>query len=88
MTGLVSGGPRAAPALCLFVSVLTFALTPARSGTARGAALETQTGESLVLAGMEPGHLFRGRVVRGSVVVRSTYLAGLPHTVVYAEGRD
>lgn len=45
-------------------------------------------GESLVLAGETPGLLCHGRLVKGSVQVRSTYLEGKPETVVYEEGRD
>src|SRR5262245_48836224 len=53
-----------------------------------GAAPEQQTGESLVLAGTDPGQLVHRRLARGSVVVRSTYFAGRPNAVAYSEGKD
>ena len=68
------------PALALAVLV----------GTAAPEAAEppSQTGESLVLPGTEPGRLVHRRLAKGSVVVRSTYTPKLPNTVVYTEGRD
>ena len=45
-------------------------------------------GESLVLAGTAPGNLCFDRIVKGSVVVRSTYLAGAAKSIVYGEGTD
>jgi lysophospholipase L1-like esterase len=45
------------------------------------------TGESLVLAGTEPGRLAHRRLVTGSVSVRSTYRPGAG-TVTYEEGKD
>ena len=47
-----------------------------------------QVGESLVLAGVEPGQLAHRRLAPGSVVVRSRYRADLPGNVVYREGED
>src|SRR5436309_1937335 len=47
-----------------------------------------QTGESLVLPGLEPGQLVHRRLVPGSVVVRSTYLPGARGSVLYREGQD
>jgi lysophospholipase L1-like esterase len=47
-----------------------------------------QTGESLVLAGQEPGHLVHHRLVPGSVVVRSTYLPDAANSVVYRARQD
>lgn len=74
------------------VSLLSLAviLALAALGAAptEGAAEVLQTGESLVLAGEEPGQLLHHRLVRGSVVVRSTYLPGKPDGVVYQEGQD
>lgn len=45
-------------------------------------------GESMVLAGVEPGRLLFAGVVPGSIVVRSTYEPGGKDTVVYEQGRD
>jgi len=47
-----------------------------------------QQGESLVLAGTDPGQLVHHRLLKGSVAIRSTYLPALPTTVVYTEGKD
>ncbi len=63
---------------------LACALTP----DAGGADVPPQVGESLVLAGTDPGRLFHGEAAPGSVRVRSTYLAGAPGAVSYEEGRD
>lgn len=54
---------------------------------AQGDAMLVQ-GESLVLTGAEPGNLCFEQVVQGSLTLRSTYVAGLAGSVVYAEGRD
>jgi|GEM_PF-146889 len=45
-------------------------------------------GESLVLAKTDPGNLCFDHVAKGSVVVRSTYLAGAEKSVVHKEGVD
>jgi len=45
-------------------------------------------GESLVLAKMEPGNLCFDHVKKGSLVVRSTFVAGKEGSVVYDEGTD
>ena len=45
-------------------------------------------GESLVLAQDAPGSLCFDHVVKGSVTVRSTYVAGTEKSVVYQEGAD
>lgn len=47
-----------------------------------------ERGESLVLAGTDPGQLVHHRLMKGSVIIRSTYLPSLPTTVVYTEGKD
>lgn len=52
------------------------------------AGVQTMIGDSLLLAGETPGKLCFDKVVAGSVVVRSTYEAGLANTVVYEEGKD
>lgn len=46
------------------------------------------TGESLVLAGRDPGKLMFADVVPGSVAVRSAYDPNAKGTVVYEQGRD
>ncbi len=46
------------------------------------------TGESLVLAGQEPGNLCFDRIVPGSVVVRNAYDPNKPGVVVYEADRD
>lgn len=45
-------------------------------------------GESLVLAGAEPGNLMFASVVPGSITIRSTYEPGGKDTIVYEQGRD
>lgn len=45
-------------------------------------------GESLVLIGAEPARVWRGPILGKNVVLRSTYLPGLPNTVVFTEGKD
>lgn len=45
-------------------------------------------GESLVLAGTEPGKLLFADIVPGSIVVRSAYDPGAKGVVVYEQGRD
>lgn len=45
-------------------------------------------GESLVLAGTQPGKLMFANVVPGSIVVRSAYEPGGKETIVYEQGRD
>jgi lysophospholipase L1-like esterase len=47
-----------------------------------------ETGESLVLAGLEPGQLVHRRLAPGSVIVRSTYRADAAGSVIYREGED
>jgi lysophospholipase L1-like esterase len=46
------------------------------------------SGESLVLAKTEPGNLCFDGVVKGTLVLRSTYLPGADGSVVYEEGKD
>jgi len=46
------------------------------------------TGESLVLAGREPGKLMFTGLLPGSISVRSTYEPGGKDTIVYEQGRD
>lgn len=53
-----------------------------------GISVVRHLGESLVLPGTDPGQLAHPKVVPGSVQVRSTYLPGLPNTVVYEVGKD
>jgi acyl-CoA thioesterase-1 len=75
--------------LSIALPLLGLALALAVSAVpAEGAASERVIGESLVLAGTEPGQLVHRRLAHGSVVVRSTYPAGRPDTVVYVEGQD
>jgi lysophospholipase L1-like esterase len=45
-------------------------------------------GESLVLAKTEPGNLCFDQVTKGSLTLRSTYVAGKKGSVVYTEGVD
>lgn len=45
-------------------------------------------GESLVLVKTEPGKLCLDQVVKGSLTLRSTFVAGKEGSVVYEEGRD
>lgn len=45
-------------------------------------------GESLVLARTEPANLCFDQIVRGSLTLRSTFVAGKPDSLVYEEGRD
>ena len=58
----------------------------ASPGASRG--LETQTGESVVLAGEAPANLAFAPLLSQPVSVRSTYRDGLPRTVHYEPGRD
>jgi acyl-CoA thioesterase I len=74
--------------LSLLTLAAVFLLLCALSAPAESASGERVAGESLVLAGTEPGQLIHHRLKRGSVAVRSTYRPGLPETVVYEEGRD
>jgi len=53
-----------------------------------GAALEFQTGESVVLAGEIPGQLAFAPLLSRRVAVRNTYLDRLPRTLHYRPGRD
>lgn len=56
------------------------------------AAEETTTtevvGDSLVLVKSEPGNLCFEKIVPGTVELRSTFMAGLPETVVYENEKD
>jgi len=45
-------------------------------------------GESLVLAGTQPGNLCFDRILTGSLTLRSTYVATHSNVVVYTEGLD
>ena len=45
-------------------------------------------GESLVLVKTEPGKLCFDQVSKGSLTLRSTYVAGNPDGIIYSEGRD
>src|ERR1017187_1182240 len=51
-------------------------------------ALTSQTGESVVLAGVAPANLAFAPTLSKPVVVRSTYREGLPQTIRYEAGRD
>lgn len=55
-------------------------------GDARGT-MKVQ-GESLVLVKTEPGNLCFDHVIKGSLALRSTFVAGKPGGVVYDEGSD
>jgi lysophospholipase L1-like esterase len=69
---------------------IAFSLAVAAIGAAPAAVAPPgrQLGESLVLAGGEPGQLAHPPLAAGSVVVRSTYLPGAPNSIVYREGED
>jgi lysophospholipase L1-like esterase len=71
---------------------IALALVPMFGHAATPRSVEGETmkvqGESLVLALSVPGKLCFDRVVKGSLVVRSTYLAGTEKSVVYQEGTD
>ncbi len=67
--------------MCLAIAL------PAVCSATRGKKM-TIHGESLVLAGTMAGNLCFDRVVKGSVVVRSTYKADKPNCVIYKEGAD
>lgn len=69
--------------LPLLALLLTSCSTP-RPNDAR----YVQIGESVVLVGQEPARLAFSPLPPWPVVVRSTYLRGLPQTVVYQPGRD
>jgi acyl-CoA thioesterase I len=75
------------PALPLLVLLAALALA-ASGAPAEGASSMLQVGESLVLAGTEPGQLVHRRLARGSVAVRSTYPADRRDAILYVEGRD
>jgi acyl-CoA thioesterase I len=64
------------------------ALSPCTRAPAAQVPGTSETGESLVLAGIEPGQLMHRRLVRGSVTVRSTYSTDAPNRVGYVEGKD
>jgi acyl-CoA thioesterase-1 len=62
--------------------LLSGCATPARR------AIESQTGESVVLVREEPASLAFPPLLSRPVTVRSTYREGLPHTIHYEPGRD
>ncbi len=70
----------ALPLLCVLACVAGAAGAPARPMDIPG--------ESLVLAKSEPANLCFDQVVLGSLVLRSTFVADKPGSIVYAEGRD
>ena len=72
-------------ALCAWTIALT--TVPLSAAEASGRRLKVQ-GDSLVLAGTESGNLCFNRVVKGSLVLRSTFAADHPESVVYVEGAD
>ena len=78
---LITVGLAAAAALAL-------ALAPSDAAPYKQTPRNAQVGESLVLAGTEPGQLVHRRLVRGSVTIRSTYLPQAANSVRYEEGRD
>jgi lysophospholipase L1-like esterase len=80
------GGLRLPVAVPAGASVV-LSLPTAGQALSKGVPMKVQ-GESLVLAKTVPGKLCFDRVVSGSVVVRSTYLAGAEKNVVYREGVD
>lgn len=63
-------------------------LAAALPGASAGGPSGRREGESVVLAATKPAALAYRPVRKGSVTVRSTYLPGLPNTLVYEEGRD
>jgi len=63
------------------------AVTAAHSQGATGVNMKVQ-GESFVLAKTEPGNFCFDQVVKGSLTVRSTFVAGKAGSVVYEEGKD
>lgn len=80
--------PASSPALFALFT-LTMALAAAAGAAPASPTLAgAQQGESLVLAGTDPGQLVHHRLAKGSVNIRSTYLPALPTTVVYTEGKD
>ena len=71
----------------LFGLVTTLLLNGCICDRAR-TALESQTGESVVLAGETPANLAFAPSLAKPVTVRSTYRDGLPQTIHYEAGRD
>lgn len=70
-----------------FAAGLVLTLAVVAAVPTQGADPPQMLGESLVLAGAEPGQLAHQRVKKGSVSVRSTFRAK-PETVTYEEGKD
>ena len=62
-------------------------LTAAHCQGVTGVNMKIQ-GESFVLAKTEPGNFCFDQVVKGSLTVRSTFVAGKEGSVVYEEGKD
>lgn len=72
----------------LWFCLLTLALVgPALAAEQTPGSVMKITGESLVLAGREPGKLMFSDLVPGSIKVRSTYEPG-KDTITYEQGRD
>jgi len=80
---------------CIYVGTavaLLVAVMVGMAGDAGADAGKSQTldikGDSLVLVKTEPGKLCYGNLIKGSVVVRSTYVPGQAETVVYEADKD
>ncbi|HRZ84053.1 MAG TPA: hypothetical protein P5069_16520, partial [Candidatus Hydrogenedentes bacterium] len=68
--------------------ILLLSALPGPAQAEESPACQAVTGDSLVLAGTEPGALCYGNLEEGSVTVRSTHGPGQADTVVYEAGRD
>ena len=68
--------------------ILLLSALPGPAQAEESPACQAVTGDSLVLAGTEPGALCYGNLEEGSVTVRSTHAPGQADTVVYEAGRD
>ena len=75
------------PALRLATLACTMVCLAGNLGAAKGEQMAIQ-GDSLVLAKTIPGNLCFDNIVKGSVAMRSTFLAGKPGSIVYTEGAD
>ena len=71
-------------AVAAFIGLLS-CLTDTQGATGKKMSVQ---GESLVLVKTEPGKLCFDRVTKGSLTLRSTYVAGKPGGIIYDEGRD
>ena len=71
-------------AVTSFICLLS-CITDTRGATGKKTSVQ---GESLVLVKTEPGKLCFDQVSKGSLILRSTYVAGTPDGIIYDEGRD